>query len=73
MYLRGKVDSAEAKAAAESVAKGIDGVKSVKNDLQVVSPGVRKAVDAKDADIAKAAESRLSQQTDLLFQRLGVQ
>src|SRR6202795_955442 len=30
VHLRGKVDSAEAKAAAESVAKGIDGVKSVK-------------------------------------------
>jgi hyperosmotically inducible protein len=65
VYLRGKVDSAEAKAAAESVAKGIDGVKSVKNDLQVVSPGARKAVDAKDADIAKAVESRLSRERDL--------
>jgi len=65
VYLRGKVDSAEAKAAAESVAKGIDGVKSVKNDLQVVSPGARKAVDAKDADIAKAVESRLSREGDL--------
>ena len=65
VYLRGKVDSAEAKAAAESVAKGIDGVKSVKNDLQVVSPGARKAVDAKDADIAKAVESRLSRESGL--------
>ena len=65
VHLRGKVDSAEAKAAAESVAKGIDGVKSVKNDLQVVSPGARKAVDAKDADIAKAVESRLSRESDL--------
>jgi len=65
VYLRGKVDSAEAKAAAESVAKGIDGVKSVKNDLQVVSPGARKTVDAKDADIAKAVESRLSRESDL--------
>jgi hyperosmotically inducible protein len=65
VHLRGKVDSADAKAAAESVAKGIDGVKSVKNDLQVVSPGARKAVDAKDADIAKAVESRLSRESDL--------
>ena len=65
VHLRGKVDSAEAKAAADSVAKGIDGVKSVKNDLQVVSPGARKAVDAKDADIAKAVESRLSRESDL--------
>ena len=65
VYLRGKVDSAEAKAAADSVAKGIDGVKSVKNDLQVVSPGARKAVDAKDADIAKAVESRVKRESDL--------
>ena len=32
--LRGKVDSDEAKAAAASVAKAVDGVKSVRNDLQ---------------------------------------
>lgn len=65
VHLRGKVDSAEAKAAATSVAQGIDGVKSVKNDLQVVSPGARKAVDAKDADIAKAVETRLGRESDL--------
>lgn len=60
VYLRGKVDSSEAKAAAADVAKGIDGVKSVKNDLQVVSDTARSTVDAKDADIAKTVESRLS-------------
>jgi hyperosmotically inducible periplasmic protein len=65
VHLRGKVDSAEAKAAATSVAQGIDGVKSVKNDLQVVSPGARKAVDAKDADIVKAVESRVRREGDL--------
>lgn len=65
VHLRGKVDSAEAKAAATSIAQGTEGVKSVKNDLQVVSPGARKAVDAKDADIAKAVESRLGRESDL--------
>ena len=65
VHLRGKVDSLDAKAAATSVAQGIDGVKSVKNDLQVVSPGARKMVDAKDADIAKAVETRLSHESDL--------
>lgn len=65
VHLRGKVDSAEAKAAATSVAQGIEGVKSVKNDLQVVSPVARKAVDAKDSDIAKAVESRLSRESGL--------
>ena len=65
VHLRGKVDSAEAKAAAMLVSQGIEGVKSVKNDLQVVSPGARKAVDAKDSDIAKAVETRLGRESDL--------
>ena len=60
VHLRGKVDSPEAKAAAEDIAKGIEGVKSVKNDLQVVAPGSRKMVDAKDGDIDKAVKARLS-------------
>jgi hyperosmotically inducible protein len=60
VHLRGKVDSAEAKAAAGEVAKGIEGVQSVKNDLQVVAPGNRKMVDAKDGDIDKAVKARLS-------------
>ena len=63
--LRGKVDSPEAKAAATSIAEGIEGAKSVKNNLQVVAPGNRKAVDAKDADIAKAVEGKLNRETDL--------
>ena len=60
VHLRGKVDSAEAKTAAGEVAKGIEGVQSVKNDLQVVAPGNRKMVDAKDGDIDKAVKARLS-------------
>lgn len=54
--LRGKVDSAEAKSAAESIAKGVDGVRTVKNELQVVAPTDRATVDANDADIKKAVE-----------------
>jgi hyperosmotically inducible periplasmic protein len=65
VHLRGKVDSAEAKSAAGDIAKGIDGVKSVKNDLQVVAPTARKAVDANDKDIAKAVESRMSKDANL--------
>jgi hyperosmotically inducible protein len=65
VHLRGKVDSAEAKSAAGEIAKGIDGVKSVKNDLQVVAPTARKAVDANDKDIAKAVESRMSKDANL--------
>ena len=65
VHLRGKVDSDESKAAAAAIATGIDGAKSVKNDLQVVSPAARKAVDANDKDITKAVESRKSKDTNL--------
>ena len=65
VHLRGKVDSDEAKAAAADVAKGIEGAKSVKNDLQVVSPSARPATDANDKDIAKTVESRMSKDVQL--------
>jgi hyperosmotically inducible protein len=65
VHLRGKVDSAEAKAAAGDIAKGIEGVQSVKNDLQVVAPSNRKMVDAKDEDISKAVETRFSRDAQL--------
>lgn len=65
VHLRGKVDSAEAKTAAADVAKGIDGAKSVKNDLQVVAPSARKAVEATDKDIAKSVETRMKKDTNL--------
>ncbi|MFI5324755.1 MAG: BON domain-containing protein [Candidatus Rokuibacteriota bacterium] len=65
VHLRGKVDSAEAKSAAGDIAKGIEGVQSVKNDLQVVAPSTRKMVDAKDEDIDKAVENRFSRDTQL--------
>jgi hyperosmotically inducible periplasmic protein len=65
VHLRGKVDSAEAKAAAEQIAANIEGVKSVKNDLQVVAPSARKMVAAQDADIARAVQKRLSADAQL--------
>jgi hyperosmotically inducible protein len=65
VHLRGKVDSAEAKSAASDIAQGVEGVKSVKNDLQVVTPAARQAVDANDKDIAKAIETRLSKDSQL--------
>jgi hyperosmotically inducible periplasmic protein len=65
VHLRGKVDSAEAKSAAGEITQGVEGVKSVKNDLQVVAPAARKAVDASDSDIAKAVGTRLSKNTQL--------
>src|SRR5262245_2837624 len=63
--LRGKVESADAKAAAEQDAKGVEGVTSVRNELQVVAPGDRKAGDRKDDDIKKAVEARISKDARL--------
>lgn len=63
--LRGKVDSEDAKAAAVAVAKAVDGVKSVKNDLQVVPPGDRKAVDTSDKDITRQVEDGVSKDVRL--------
>jgi len=58
--LRGKVDSDEAKTTAASLAERIEGVKSVRNDLQVVAPEDRKAVDVSDKDITSQVQDRLS-------------
>ena len=63
--LRGKVDSPESKAAAESVAQGIEGAKNVRNDLQVVAPADQKAVAADDKEIKRTVESRLNSDPQL--------
>ena len=68
--LRGKVDSDEAKAAAESVTKAVEHVKSVRNDLQVVPPGDRKVIDISDKDITRQVEGRLS--TDAQLKKVDV-
>ena len=41
--LKGKVDSADAKKKAEEVAKKVDGVKSVKNELRIEAPKKEKS------------------------------
>ena len=58
VMLRGKVDSAEAKSAALEIAKGIEGVKNVKNELQVVAPSKRSEVTADDKVVAKNVQSK---------------
>jgi hyperosmotically inducible protein len=63
--LRGKVDSDDAKGAAASVAQAVEHVKSVRNDLQVVPPADRKAVDVSDKDITRQVEGRLSKDAQL--------
>jgi len=65
VFLRGKVDSEEAKTAAAEVTRGIEGVKNVKNDLQVVPASSRKSVTADDKAITKSVESRLSKDPEL--------
>jgi hyperosmotically inducible periplasmic protein len=58
VMLRGKVDSPEAKSAALEIAKGIEGVKNVKNELQVVAPSQRSEVAADDKVVAKNVQSK---------------
>jgi len=63
--LRGKVASAEEKRAAEEVAKAVEGVTGVKNDLQVVPAGERKAVSAKDGDLKDTVQKQIKQDARL--------
>lgn len=63
--LRGKVDSDEAKAAAAEVARSVDGVKSVRNELQVVPAAERAEVDARDGEILRVLKEKLKQDPEL--------
>ena len=65
MMIRGKVDSKDAKLAAEGIAKGIEGVTSVKNDLQVVAPAKRAATDDKDAAVTTRVTAQIEKDADL--------
>jgi hyperosmotically inducible protein len=65
VMLRGKVDSDEAKAAAASIAGGVEHVKAVKNDLQVVPVGDRKVTDVSDKDITRQVAARFSKTSQL--------
>jgi hyperosmotically inducible protein len=72
VMLRGKVDSAVAKMAAAEIAKGIDGAKGVKNELQVVPPAQRAEVTADDKVIAQNVESKLKQDPQLKNAKIDV-
>jgi osmotically-inducible protein OsmY len=65
MMLRGKVDSSDARLAAEGIARGIDGVKSVKNDLEIAPPARREATDDKDAAITTRVTARFAKDASL--------
>jgi hyperosmotically inducible protein len=65
VVLRGKVESDEARTVAASIAEGVEHVKAVKNDLQVVAVGDRQATDISDKDITRQINERLSKTTQL--------
>lgn len=65
VMIRGKVDSDAVKQTAEGIAKGIDGVKSVKNELQVVAPSKREAMDDKDDAITARVNEQIAKDSHL--------
>jgi hyperosmotically inducible protein len=70
--LRGKVGSDAEKKTAEEVAKGIEGVTQVKNNLEVVPSAEKKAVNRKDDEITKAVKERLAKDVQLKGSSVGV-
>ncbi len=63
--LRGKVESDEAKQAAEDDASKVSGAKKVVNHLTIVPAEARKAVERKDDQITKDVEARLKNDANL--------
>lgn len=72
VILRGKVDTTEAKAAAEEIAQGIDNVKGVKNELQVVAPSRRDGVEDKDEVITARVKKSFAKHSALRKADIGV-
>ena len=70
VMIRGKVDSDAAKQAAEDIAKKLDGVKTVKNDLQVIAPSKREAIDDKDEVITIRVNEQIAK--DAYLKKAGV-
>ena len=73
VMLRGKVDSDAAKQAAENITKLLDGVKTVKNDLQVVAPSIRDAVGDKDEAITARVKDHFAKDAHLKNADIDVQ
>jgi hyperosmotically inducible protein len=65
VMIRGKVDSDAAKQAAEGITKGVDGVKAVKNELQVVAPAKREVTDDKDDAITTRVNDQILKDAQL--------
>ena len=73
VMLRGKVDSDAAKQAAEDITKMLDGVKTVKNDLEVVAPSKREATDDKDDAITTRVKEHIAMDSQLKQADIAVQ
>jgi hyperosmotically inducible periplasmic protein len=73
VMLRGKVDSDMAKHTAEDIAKKLDGVKTVKNDLEVVAPAKREAVEDKDEAITARVKTQIAKDAHLKKANIAVQ
>jgi hyperosmotically inducible periplasmic protein len=71
--IRGKVDSDVAKQMAGEIAKGIDGVKTVKNDLQVIARTKREATDDKDETITARVIEQIAKDSYLKQAGIAVQ
>ena len=70
VIIRGKADTVAAKQAAEDIAKSVEGTKTVKNDLQVVAPSKREAVDDKDDSITARVNEQMAK--DPLLKTVGI-
>jgi len=71
--LHGKVDSAEDKANAEAEAKKIDGVREVRNMLQVVPERRKEAAKASDSQLKDRVSKALKNNADLKNSSISVQ
>ena len=59
VILRGKVDSEQAKMTAAETVNGVEHVRGVRNELQVVAPADRKQIDTDDKAITNMVQQRL--------------
>ena len=73
VILRGRVDSDAARQAAEDIAKNLDGVKSVRIDLEVVVPASREAVEENDEAITAQVHKQIAKDSHLKHADIAVQ
>jgi osmotically-inducible protein OsmY len=72
VIIRGKVDSDAAKSAAEEIAKGIKGVLSVKNDLEVVPASTRQDVQVADDSITAGIKDHIAKDKDIRLKKANI-